>query len=637
MRIVKRRNVWLIGDSLTAGYDAERFVECYRARLAQDVHEALGVPYGTITFNYAAGYGGKVSDAIKAAKGLNGFSPDIVIVQLGENDTSNASFQAEYETLLALVKQYCGNVSFILCGIWDVSGNYGAMDAAIQDAADAVGVSYTFVPLRGYAQDAANIESGRDVSWLNDGNHQTSDSFHPNSRGHAAIAKALLPPLVELCEGKLIRSGIVRFSRIPTGPGGTDTIDGLQAYSTSQTSITVSWGGSDPVRSVEVTLYGLTKYHPVTDPYPASPITFTATAGTQYLFRVTTASGKRQVIRAQTPRESVLTLTGNGRACLGPDGAIYAQIDQNSNKFARSYDGGKTWETLSSGGGKYASFVDRFGTIWQTWESWSGNKNKLTKFTPGGSIEAKLDLRVSQPALDAGNISLFYPNWGMDYGDGILAIAQQNQYNGTPFTSEKANNYVFWSDDYGETWNEIPDFANGNPDRHCHVIRYNEVSGLWFVTTGDSHKKAFRGTFEKGFEEIPELIGGCTGYAPFGKSILWSNDDAHDARIFRTDAWGGSVETVFALPSAYEDSQCFGMGAYPDGEIWATYYKASGDSTVWSSIDGGETWKLEVALNNAQLADLTTFEHSVLNGDFFGVGKRSGNNPLQLLRRWNLR
>lgn len=636
MRTLARRRIWFVGDSLTAGYDADYFSECFRARVMNGLHAALDVPPGTITSQYSAGYGGTIANCINAFLGGNGFAPDIVVVQVGENDTASETFEVDYDLLLQQFTRFDRKPFIVCCGLWNPSGNNATLDGYIQSALQANSPGGgAYISLAALSETPANISAGRDVAWLGDGGHLTSDTFHPNSIGHKAIADALLAVLIPVMTQTTGRSA----STTRVEDSSEDTIAGFAAYSTSKTNIKVDWDASVKPYTVEVQERGKSSWTLIATQPSGTTLSIAATAGTQYFVRMKASTGAIQTLRAQTYAESSPSLTGNGRHCLYPDGRVLAQIDTSVNKLASSADGGKTWTTVHSGGGKYFPFVDRFNNVWTTWESWSANKSKMSLLV-GGNWVNKITLRDVKAGGAAGDGSQIYGDWGMDYGGGIWALGVNSQYSsGGAYTSVNSNNYVYWSRDK-DNWNTIPDFPGASPDRHIHVVRYNEESKLWFVTVGDYDKRSYvanaEDSFEDGFSEIGVIRGGCTGYAPHGGYIFWSNDDGSAATIWRTDADGQNGKVVFTLPAAYAASSCFGMCATDDGELWAVYYSSSVPNTFWSSIDGGETWKLEAALASTSLDRIATFEHSALVGDYIWAAQQSGNLPMIRMRRWRL-
>lgn len=605
------------------------------------LHAALDVPPGTIVSQYSAGYGGTIANAITAYLAGNDFAPDIVVVQVGENDTASETFEVDYDLLLQQFNRFDRKPFIVCCGLWNPSGNNATLDAYIQSALQANSPGGgAYISLAALSETPANISDGRDVAWLGNGSHLTSDNFHPNSLGHKAIADALLEVLIPAVQGLPTR-GLVesRAIRVASGEIGTDAIVGFEAYCTTTTNIKVDWDASVKPFTVEVQERGKSGWAVVATQPSGTTLNATVVAGTQYFVRMRASDGKTQTLRAQTYVESSPTLTGNGHHCLMPNGSVLAQIDPGGNKLAKSADGGKTWTIVHSGGGKYFPFVDRFNNIWTTWEGWSPNKSKMSLLVDGSWVN-KLTLRDVKAGGAAGDGSQIYGDWGMDYGGGIWALGVNSQYSsGGAYTSLNSNNYVYWSRDK-DNWNTIPDFPGASPDRHIHVVRYNEESKLWFVTVGDYDKRSYvanaEDSFEAGFTEIPIIRGGCTGYAPYNGYIYWSNDDDSSATIWRTDADGLNGKVVFTLPAAYAASSCFGMCATDDGEIWAVYYSSSVPNTFWSSIDGGETWKLEAALTGTSLDRLATFEHSALVGDYIWAAQQSGNRPMIRMRRWNL-
>lgn len=209
-----RRHIWFLGDSLTAGYDASSAQNSFVALFRQAcVGDGL-----SLVFHSANLYGGRIGDGLRQAKAEGSFSPDVVVLQFGENDRPwNLSFKDAYQGLVRELFRGGRRPLVAAFSVWDPSGSDSAlMDQDIRELmTEAGGV---FVDISKAAAEPANRQAGRDVSWLNDPQHLTSDSFHPNDAGHARMAEALLAALNNILRRPVPRypaSGRIRVSGRP--------------------------------------------------------------------------------------------------------------------------------------------------------------------------------------------------------------------------------------------------------------------------------------------------------------------------------------------------------------------------------------------------------------------------------------
>lgn len=209
-----RRRIWFLGDSLTAGYDASSaqntFVALFRQAYAGD--------HPSFVYHSANLYGGRISDGLRQAKAEASFNPDVAVLQFGENDRPwTTGFREAYQGLILELYRAGRHPLVAAFSVWDPSGNDSAkMDPDIRElVAEAGGV---FVDISQAAAEPAHRQAGRDVSWLNDPQHLTSDSFHPNDAGHDRMAEVLLAALKEILKSPVARdtaSGRVRVSGRP--------------------------------------------------------------------------------------------------------------------------------------------------------------------------------------------------------------------------------------------------------------------------------------------------------------------------------------------------------------------------------------------------------------------------------------
>ena len=177
---VDRGTLVVVGDSLAAGRFADTQDEAFPQRLAAAVHDRLelvGIP-GATTAQLGA-------QAVPAGG-------DVAVVEAGTNDfvhqTPRKQFADDYRALLAKVAAASPGARLVCLTIWmpkDVAAQIpatippSAYDATIRRACGK-GVVADLEPFL-----AARGPVGR-PTFLGPG-----DAFHPNSDGHAAIARAI--------------------------------------------------------------------------------------------------------------------------------------------------------------------------------------------------------------------------------------------------------------------------------------------------------------------------------------------------------------------------------------------------------------------------------------------------------------
>ena len=184
-------NLAFIGDSLTEGF--------YATTMAQDyVYRTAAQSGMTLSFQGQFGVG-----AVATAQKMQSMNPKMkvvpgdaryVIVELGTNDVvisgeTLAQFQSSYDYILSRSHHDATQAHFVCLGTWrnpneGVSQSGYAYDQIIQSECARFGGSY--VP-RGQLYLNSNYHGPAGMTtWLG-----TSDWFHPNDAGHAAIASGV--------------------------------------------------------------------------------------------------------------------------------------------------------------------------------------------------------------------------------------------------------------------------------------------------------------------------------------------------------------------------------------------------------------------------------------------------------------
>ena len=177
--------VLFAGDSLTGGLYASEQSKGFKWLMLDQL--AAGGPVEEFNSALSGGTTVQVSEQYPVPSGL-----DLAVVELGTNDLGNVvpldEFRTSYAALIEKITAGSPDVALVCAGVWE--GNGGGpegptYDRVIEQACtDAGGV---FVSLRTIYQQSDTIGPVGLPAYLG-----TSDDFHPNDAGHAAIAAALL-------------------------------------------------------------------------------------------------------------------------------------------------------------------------------------------------------------------------------------------------------------------------------------------------------------------------------------------------------------------------------------------------------------------------------------------------------------
>lgn len=183
-----------MGDSLTAGEHASARRASYPSLLLESLRSEAGQRLSARVVGLS---GGRVADllALRPAAALR-----LAIIEVGTNDwlgyrpgapwaaSTGAEFREPYRSLLDLVRG-AADPLLISLGIWgpsagisEVGGSIAELDAVI--ASESAARGGRFVSLTAIHDDPAmRGPAGRRTPF------GISDDFHPNDRGHAAIAR----------------------------------------------------------------------------------------------------------------------------------------------------------------------------------------------------------------------------------------------------------------------------------------------------------------------------------------------------------------------------------------------------------------------------------------------------------------
>lgn len=176
-----------IGDSLTIGYyasnESHRFVDVFSSKLEKD----MGYDVKT---HVVGGYGKTLSSALEAIPEIQELQPDLVTIEFGTNDSNSDNnvpidlFKSDLNKLIQGVKKDNEKVKIVLVTTWSLSDNATLFNEAIQSVGESKDIPVADIkPLRG------NIENTGPADIQTE--YGISDTFHPNDKGHEAIANTI--------------------------------------------------------------------------------------------------------------------------------------------------------------------------------------------------------------------------------------------------------------------------------------------------------------------------------------------------------------------------------------------------------------------------------------------------------------
>ncbi len=173
----------MTGDSLTGGFFAST-----KDRGFSKLVQAGLENHGPVEASGGSRAGGTLStvDSITAVPaGL-----DLAIVELGTNDvgtkTPPETFAAQYSGLLTKVRAGSPGVAIMCISVWQAAGTIAdTYNRLIREKCDAAGGQY--VDINSAYSSGANRGPVGVETWTG-----VSDEFHPNDRGHQAIADLIL-------------------------------------------------------------------------------------------------------------------------------------------------------------------------------------------------------------------------------------------------------------------------------------------------------------------------------------------------------------------------------------------------------------------------------------------------------------
>ena len=193
----------LLGDSLTDGYYATTADHSYAAIL-QGWLSLYG--YDASSQGWPGGY---LVDVDASLDAIRASAPDLAVIEFGTNDAgahvSTADFEHAYRELLETIRQTRPGSTVIMLGVWK---QYPAVRAVYDLIISRLALEYgaQYVSLEDLGDDPTmSGPSGVSVY------RGTSDGFHPNDAGHAALAAAVEDAIRWRCSVTL--AGGVSFTR----------------------------------------------------------------------------------------------------------------------------------------------------------------------------------------------------------------------------------------------------------------------------------------------------------------------------------------------------------------------------------------------------------------------------------------
>jgi lysophospholipase L1-like esterase len=177
-----RRSVVFIGDSLTVGLYASTIDDTYASLLAVR---------WKATLLDRVGIAGVHADGLLTAVQTMVPNATDAVIEVGTNDFTNTTpndFNLSYRALLAAVRQREPHAQFVCLGLWrsETERGLGGQPPDVYDTLIQAACPGPFVSLQALTMDPANRGPANQPTF-----HGPSDTFHPNDRGHEAIAATI--------------------------------------------------------------------------------------------------------------------------------------------------------------------------------------------------------------------------------------------------------------------------------------------------------------------------------------------------------------------------------------------------------------------------------------------------------------
>ncbi|NUT71224.1 SGNH/GDSL hydrolase family protein [Pseudarthrobacter sp. C4D7] len=178
--------VLYVGDSLGNGYAATSDAQFFR-NIATEKLKA----YGPVEATFAGRPSLTAEAALAEYRDKISAEYDLVVMEIGTNDWSKVpvpTFTETYPALIKAVRAASPNAALLCLGAWGDGIKVGPFNMVIQPTCQAAGGKYRDL-------NAVFAPSGN--KWINGvrDNGTKVDTFHPNDKGHAAIADVILAAL----------------------------------------------------------------------------------------------------------------------------------------------------------------------------------------------------------------------------------------------------------------------------------------------------------------------------------------------------------------------------------------------------------------------------------------------------------
>lgn len=330
------------------------------------------------------------------------------------------------------------------------------------------------------------------------------------------------------------------------------------------------------------------------------------TEGGLYDVRFVNQAGRSWDLKLHLPRRTTqpgVTTYKVWAPTAGPDGTIYAMTQPDSGQMGvrKTPDGGHAWSDVYLHGGPSRLYYYNGRVYASSYNSWAASvKNRLvsTSASSGGAWVTHLEMWAYDPANFPVEI---YP-WAFEPRGPRFIVGAGGQYNTGTWTSENANNRLYYSVDGGTNWTSVNFIPDGQTySRHVHVVCWNPVSRCYLITIGDHIKHNYLVSEDlQRWQLVSSGVGGETGISggtiscvdlPDG-GFLTGSDDPSWGQIVRVSS-DGTCTAVLRLPQYY-GGEVWSIWAYPDGEVWATvvyHPDTSRVNVIYVSQDWGRTWR----------------------------------------------
>jgi lysophospholipase L1-like esterase len=173
----ERVTIGVIGGSITEGYSASQYSNCYASLLKKWWEDTF--PEAEIEFiNAGVGGTGSYLGVHRAYEDLLSYEPDFVVVEFSVNDGNSFFYKKSYDNLVRRILKQENKPALILLFMTMEDGT------SAQDMGASIGFQYS-LPMISYRNGVLEEIKNNNFTWKD----ISPDNIHPNDRGHAIVGE----------------------------------------------------------------------------------------------------------------------------------------------------------------------------------------------------------------------------------------------------------------------------------------------------------------------------------------------------------------------------------------------------------------------------------------------------------------